>query len=260
MKPENSGAKQRDLPIVVTCLDANCLVEPARRRLGSSEIHVWEFPLEIPESRFNSLAKLLSPDEKVRAARFHFEQDARRFSVARGRVRLILSSYVSADAAELRFVTSKYEKPSLKNPAVDIRFSVSHSGEWALVAIGLGRDVGVDLELVRDNVEVDVLAERFFSPHEREFLRSLPSEKKKTTFFRCWTCKEAFLKAQGIGLSRSLDSFDIDLSGAAYLRATRPDPDEAARWSVFELESVPGYAAAAAAEGQVESVHIFRCE
>lgn len=257
---EDNSLPDRGPALETTRLDASCLLESPSQALALSQLHVWEFPLAIPEPAFNSFTKLLNEEERTRAARFHFDRDARRFSVARGSVRSILSGYVHSPAAELRFDTTDHGKPALVHPSTGIRFSISHSGEWGMLGLALEREVGVDIEILRDNVEVDKLAERFFSPHERESLRSLPTDQKLPSFFRCWTCKEAFLKAQGVGLSRSLDSFDIDLKATKpRLLATRPDACETKRWSVFELPSVSGYAAAAATEGGVPAVQMFQC-
>jgi 4'-phosphopantetheinyl transferase len=159
-------------------------------------------------------------------------------------------------------VHSEHGKPSLANAAADIRFSVSHSGGLALLAVARGREVGVDLEAIREDVETDKLAERFFSEQEWQSLRLLPPEQRVPAFFRCWTCKEAFVKAQGVGLSRSLGSFDVDVNpeGGGRLVATRPDPGEAGRWSLHEIEAEPGYVAAVAVEGSIAALSIFRCK
>ena len=129
-------------------------------------------------------------------------------------MRAILAAYTNAPAGELRFKLYAKDKPALE-PLSDIRFNISHSGDMALLGIALGREVGVDIEAIRTNVEIENLAERFFSPHERETIRSLPEQDKVAAFFRCWSCKEAFLKAQGVGLSRSLNSFDVKWNPAA---------------------------------------------
>jgi 4'-phosphopantetheinyl transferase len=251
----------RDLQIVVADLSGNWVLEPQVPMLLASEIHVWEFPLMISESAFANFEKLLSHDERTRASRFHFENDARRFAVARASVRSVLAGYTLSPARDLRFVYSQHGKPSLATPAPDVRFSVSHSGDFALLAVALGREVGVDIEAIREDVETDKLAERFFSVRERHCFRTLPPKKRVLAFFRCWTCKEAFLKAQGIGLSRSLGSFDVDLNPdqPAHLVSTRPDPSEADRWSLHEVEPPAGYAAAAAVEGSITAMSILHC-
>jgi 4'-phosphopantetheinyl transferase len=203
---------------------------------------------------------LLSPDERNRASRFHFERDSQRFTVARASMRAILAAYTNAPAGELRFKLYAKDKPALE-PLSDIRFNISHSGDMALLGIAFRREVGVDIEAIRTNVEIENLAERFFSPHERETIRSLPEQDKVAAFFRCWSCKEAFLKAQGVGLSRSLNSFDVEVNPArpGRLIATRPDANETERWCLHTMETVQGYAAAVSAEGAISEMKIMRC-
>ena len=254
----------QDVLIKVTDLNGSCPLAPSTPELFSSTIHIWQFPVAIPESEFVAFAEMLSGEERDRASRFHFEKDARRFTVARATVRAILAGYTRVPASEISFLYSEHGKPSLRDPVTKslfskVQFSVSHSGDLAMVALALGRQVGADIELVRENVEIEKLAARFFSTRECQDLLALPETQRLAGFFRYWTCKEAFLKAQGVGLSRGLGSFDVSLElKNAHLAATRPDPEEADRWSLHEVESSPGYAATVAVEGAISSMHLFR--
>jgi 4'-phosphopantetheinyl transferase len=221
--------------------------------LPPSAVHLWIVPLEAPETAWKSWQEVLSADEQARAARFHFERDRRRFVVTRASLRRLLASYTRSDPALLAFSYSSYNKPSLSESPTDIRFNVSHSGELALLAITHGREVGVDIEKIRPEVEAETLAERFFSPAERKALRGTPAKGKSAAFFRGWTCKEAFVKAQGMGLSLPLDCFDVELEPEkpAALLATRPDAAEAKLWSLHLVEVPDGYAAALAVQGSL---------
>ena len=233
---------------------------PSVPPLLTSTIHVWTIPLCIAEDVFSTLRRVLSDDEQERASRFHFEKDARRFIVTRGSVRSILGAYTRSGAEDLRFFYSAEGKPSLHRPVSDIRFNVSHSRDLALLAIARGRDLGVDLEWKNEDIEVEKLAERFFSVQEHRSLLGQAPEKKIAAFFRGWTCKEAFLKAQGMGLSRSLSSFDVDMNVGqpARLLATRPDATEADHWFLQELEVAEQYAAAVAVEGPIGELRTLR--
>ncbi len=230
--------------------------------LSPSDIHVWEISLTTTQEKTAELAKLLSPDETSRASRFHFEQDARKYVTARGSLRAILGGYLRIPPRELRFVCSKHGKPSLDDAQGEIRFNVSHSGELALIAVAQTQNVGVDVEAMREDVETDKLAERFFSVQEREAIRALAPEQRVQAFFRCWTCKEALLKAQGVGLFRSLNSFDVEVNPAlpARLLGTRPDAAECGRWHLYDIHVPSGYAAAVAIEGSVSSIRVLRTD
>jgi 4'-phosphopantetheinyl transferase len=111
--------------------------------------------------------------------------------------------------------------------------------------------VGIDIERIRSDLEVGEIADRFFSRREVAMLQTLPTEEQRQAFFRCWTRKEAYLKARGEGLSLPLDQFDVSLAPGepAAVLGIRPDSSEGSRWSLQELTLAPGYEAALAVEG-----------
>ena len=255
---KDQNLPKEDVPIAVTNLIGNCPLQPRVPPLLSSTIHIWQFPLTVSEPEFAAFGELLSSDERDRASRFHFQRDSRRFSLGRASVRAILAGYTLVPAREIGFVYSEHRKPALADPKTNIQFSISHSGNLALVAVALGRQVGSDIEAVRADIEIEKLAARFFSSREYHDLLALPQEQRIAAFFRYWTCKEAFLKAQGVGLSRGLGSFDVGLKPRAHLAATRPDPGEADLWSLYEVEAPTGYASAVAVEGVVSAIQLFR--
>ncbi len=221
--------------------------------LSHEQVHVWRASLDLPASRVQSLQHTLTPDEQNRAARFHFERDRRHFVVARGVLRAILGRYLGVQPHQLRFCYSTYGKPALvAAPGQDtLSFNLSHSGGLALCAITRGRQVGIDLERIRTDVEHEHIAERFFSSQENAALRALPPALRAEAFFNCWTRKEAYIKASGEGLSLPLDQFDVSLvpGEPAALLDARGDAQEATRWSLRALSPGVGYAAALAVEG-----------
>lgn len=255
---KDQNLSKQYVPMTVTNLIGNCPVQPRVPPLLSSAIHIWQCSLTISEPEFAAFVELLSDEERDRRSRFHFEKDSRRFSVGRAILRAILAGYTRVPAREIRFVYSEHGKPALADPKTNIQFSISHSGDLALVAVALGRQVGADIESVREDIEIEKLAARFFSSQECQDLLALPQEQRIAAFFRYWTCKEAFLKAQGVGLSRGLGSFDVGLKPRAHLAATRPDPGEADLWSVHEVEAPLGYASAVAVEGAISAMNLYR--
>jgi 4'-phosphopantetheinyl transferase len=238
----------------MTSLEHHWRPPSAELTLSSSEVHVWQASLDPAASCVEQLQRTLSAEELHRAARFHFPRDRRRFIVARGVLRDILSRYLSVPPAELGFRYSAYGKPALADMTDEegLCFNMSHSHEMALFAITRGREVGVDIEYLRTAVACEEIAEHFFSARERATLRALPETRKHQAFFNCWTRKEAYIKAHGEGLSLPLDQFDVSLAPGepAALLATRGDPREALRWSLQALTPAPGYVAALAVEGQ----------
>jgi 4'-phosphopantetheinyl transferase len=222
---------------------------PTRPRLSREEVHVWRATLSRADDEVEALRALLSEDEADRAGRFHFQRDRTRFTVARATLRQILGSYLSLPPQLLRFEYNEFGKPTLSD--APLSFNLSHAGDVALYAVARGREVGVDIEAVREGVGCEELAARFFSRGEAETLLALPPEARTRAFFDCWTRKEAYVKALGSGLSQPLDGFDVSLAPgepAALLRS-RADAREAARWTLRELSPGDGYAAAVAVEG-----------
>jgi 4'-phosphopantetheinyl transferase len=196
---------------------------------------------------------LLSADEGERASRFHFERDRRRFTASRALLRIVLGAYLHSAPESLRFRYSDQGKPALDGEHLKggLMFNVSHSGGVALFAITRGREIGVDVERVRRSSDLEAIARRFFSACEQMQLAALEPEQRGEAFFRCWTRKEAYIKARGEGLSMPLDQFDVSIGVGDQnaLLATRPDPAEAHRWSVRDVPTDPDYAAAVAAAG-----------
>jgi len=245
--------------VSVVTLSVDSLLVPMPPKLEVGEVHVWEFPLRISGSAQTALEKCLSEDEQGRMRRFHALRDGQRFAAAHGMLRSILATYTGCPRSQLKFITSEFGKPRLAGSNSGLRFNLSHSRERALLGVRRDREIGVDIEAIKQDVECEKLAKRFFSDREQETLLQMNGEAQIRAFFRCWTCKEAFLKAQAVGLSRSLESFDIDLQcERARLAATRPDASEAERWSIVEINAAPGYAAAICIEGRAETIRLFR--
>jgi 4'-phosphopantetheinyl transferase len=216
-------------------------------------VDLWRVDLEAIAADEPRWQQVLSSDELTRAARYHFARDRQRFVAARAWLRTILAGYLRTDPNRLTFTYSQKEKPSL-GPAFDVSdvsFNVSHSGGIALLAFTRRREIGVDVEQIRRDSDLEAIARRFFSTHEQSQLAALPGDERTDAFFRCWTRKEAYIKATGDGLSLPLSQFDVSLAagGNNALLATRPDGSEAGRWLLREVPAGPGYIAAVCVHG-----------
>jgi 4'-phosphopantetheinyl transferase len=233
---------------------------PEHLELGSAAgVDVWRAELDLAPRRVEELATTLAPDEAARAARLYFPQDRARFIAARGLLRRILARYVHWPPEALRFTYGARGKPSLAEPGAGLEFNLAHSHGLALYAVTRGRPVGVDIEYIRPQLAAERIAERFFSAEEVAALRALAPEEQAAAFFRCWTRKEALLKAWGQGLAFGLDRFTVSCAvEQAAVLATAFDPAEAARWSLYPLDPGPGYVGALAARGPVSEVRCWQ--
>ncbi len=226
---------------------------PGGPTLPADEVHVWRGSLDQPQDRLQIWWETLAEDEKKRAESFHFERDRKHFIAGRGMLRQIAGRYLKAAPDSLRFDYTYYGKPSLTsdNGDAELRFNLSHSGELALYAFSRRRELGVDIEKTRPDIEHSQIAGRFFSKHEVAALSALPAQLQPQAFFLCWTRKEAYIKGIGEGLSLPLHSFDVSLAPGepAALLAVRGDKQESRRWSLRALQPGPEYEAALVAEG-----------
>jgi len=238
------------------------LSPPGSPALKNGEVHVWRVRLDQPPPISEALSNPLDPDEKQRATAFCFPRDREHFKVARGALREILSRYLHLSAKRIQFSLNDYGKPSVSGQTGEnrLRFNISNSHGVALYALTGCEAVGVDVELIREDVAGLLIAERCFSPIELSKLRALPRDLQTSAFFRCWTRKEAYIKARGEGLSHPLDKFTVSLtpSEPASLLHTANDPCEASEWSLRDVDPYPNYVAAIAVRSQAPTLHLWK--
>src|SRR5579863_4068971 len=232
----------------MTNSDQQWNIPPENITLQDNEVHVWRASLNAPLSDIEALKRLLSDEEVTRAERFYFEKGRHGYIVAHGILRILLGRYLTVDPRQLRFQTNAYGKPSVEQPAHGTRlhFNLSHSHELAAYAFTRVGEVGIDIEYTRTHVEYEELAKHSFSPYESAALHDLPESMKQEAFFNCWTRKEAYIKARGMGLSLPLHLFDVSLKPGepAALLASREDAREMAHWTMHALAPGPDYAGA----------------
>ena len=220
--------------------------------LSADEVHLWRIDLAAIAQGSERWREVLSTDECARADRFRAARDREFFTATRAVLRMIAGNYVGMPPATLEFFYSEKEKPHVDADATGgLEFNVSHSGSIAVLAFARARAVGVDVELLRDNFDHEGLARRFFSEREQQEISLLPAAEKYAAFFRCWTRKEAYIKAQGVGLSMPLRDFDVSLRSGEEnaLLDTRPDSSEAARWTLRDIAVPSGYVGALCVRG-----------
>lgn len=226
---------------------------PIEISLPPNEVHIWRVDLEASSAVLQRCATVLSPSERIRAQRYVFERDRRRWTVARATLRLILSRYLGTEPGMFEFDFNEFGKPSLATlyKETNIEFNLSHSAEMALYAFTRDRLVGIDVEYMRPDLDFDGMARHSFSLQEQHIVRNLVGEEKRQAFFRGWTCKEAYAKALGKGFSQAFDQFSVSLlpSQPFALVQQNEDERELARWSFLRLDTAPGYAGAVVAEG-----------
>ncbi len=229
-------------------------------RLDADHVDIWRSRIDLPAQRIDEFHATLSDEEKQRAARFKFPGKFEEYVVTRGLLRQALSIVASQPASSFDFRYSEDNKPFLDLVIDDkpIAFNVSHSHGMALVALGLDRRLGIDVEKLREDPEHDKLARRYFSKVENEQFEKFQGDRVRA-FFATWTRKEAFVKAVGKGIKYGLSEFDVNI-----------DPDEAPRmlrtgwqendlnnWHMLGIDCGDDYIATVIADGPSYSVRLW---
>ena len=227
---------------------------PRNLQLTESKIHVWRADLRVSATIFSTLKETLSSDEVARARRFRFRRDHDRFITARGISRTLLGIYLNIEPDCIRFGYGRRGKPFVEGSSADkrISFNISHSGDLALFGFSRDREIGVDVERIRDDISDEEISERFFSAGECAVLRSKPPHLRTQEFFRFWTCKEAFIKAIGEGMHLQLNRFEVVIVDAEKPHFVRTMEESAtdSRWYVGELALGPEYAGTVVSQGR----------
>ena len=220
--------------------------------LADNAIEVVTTRLDLAPEPIAELARLLSDAERQRASRFAFDRDRRRFTVARAQLRQLLAARLDVQPESVELTYSAYGKPALARRFADSKlyFNVSHSEYVAVVAFAFDREVGIDVEAVRQLADADEIAARFFSRRENEAYCALDPRDRPLGFFNCWTRKEAFIKAIGDGLHYPLDRFDVSLAPGEPARILRVEstPGDECGWRMESFSPAPGFVAAVVTE------------
>ncbi|MGB3294995.1 MAG: 4'-phosphopantetheinyl transferase superfamily protein, partial [Phormidesmis sp.] len=222
----------------------------------NNRVVIWKISLEVSKDTLERYCTCLSEDEKSRANRFRFEEDKRRFVVSRGVLRHLLGRQFSQPAQAVQFCYGKYGKPFVgqfgeaadKSQAdCDFHFNLSHSGELALCVLGYQR-VGVDIEKVKPIKRLEGMMARCLSDSELAEMKAEGTGDRSRSFLERWTCKEAYLKAIGLGLTQSMQAVEVQLVPP---RLIHIPVDQASDWHLYRLALPDDYVGALVVAGEV---------
>jgi 4'-phosphopantetheinyl transferase len=218
--------------------------------IDRDRVHIWRANLNLPREQVQKLINLLSFDELERANRYKFEKHRNRFIVARSTLRKILSIYLNIEPDRLEFEYSDRGKPFLVSFQQDNwQFNLSHSEELAVYAISTNNSIGIDLEYIRTMPDAENIAKRFFAGSEYQWISSFTGEAQTKAFFRCWTAKEAYLKATGEGIAGGLERLQINFADADLLQFK-----DLSNWLLHNFVPQPGYLATVAVENSNNAI------
>jgi len=227
--------------------------------LQPDQVHVWSVCKSTHEDRLLMYWELLDATEKERALKFRFRKDRYCFIIARGVLRKLLSIYLDVTPVEIKFQFGRNGKPYVNHPS-DIKFNISHSGDTILLGFVQRYSIGIDVEYTKRKVDVEKIAQLFFSEEEVSSLFALDQAYHTQAFYNCWTRKEAFIKAEGSGLSFPLDQFVVSLDSTkeATLIDTKWDKKEKEKWALNTIEPGKDYIGAVSVKGAVSDIQSWR--
>jgi 4'-phosphopantetheinyl transferase len=212
---------------------------PEDRSIGSVEVAL--FDLNVSREALSAYESVLDTQERRRAAQFHHNRDRDRFIARHGQLRARLGQELGEAPDTICICADAHGKPFLPDHP-ELRFNLSSSKALALCVIGRGVEIGCDIEWRAPELACRGVADRLFAPAERAALAVLPEALWVEGFFNCWTRKEAYVKALGLGLSYPLDAFRVSVAPGDPARLFDCDPG----WSLTSFEPAPGYQAALA--------------
>ena len=220
--------------------------------VDSGHVDVWRIPTRIDESRLTYFESVLSEAQRKRAARLRIAEKRHQYVIAHGLTRRILGHALSVSPAEIEFSRGPKGKPYIGGElaAEGLQFNMTHTSHMALIALTREREVGIDIERVRQNLQWEKLAKRYFSPDEYKSFEVQPANDRLRVFFVCWTRKEAVLKAIGTGIGGGLGSFDVsvDPASAPRLLGNRWNGRFHGHWSMANIDTGSDYVATLVSE------------
>ena len=201
--------------------------------LSKSEVQIWQVDLSSQTSNLAHYISLLNQDEIARKNRFKFVKDQENFAITRGVLRTLLGSFLALEPSRVAFKYTAHGKPKCATDSA-IHFNVSHTQNKAVFAFTLEAAVGIDIESITTR-PTQQLANRFFAKEEVKALSLLSQTEQQHAFYRIWTQKEAYIKAIGLGLSQSLDSFVVSVTPPAKIISIDNSIDQAGPWSMHSF-------------------------
>ncbi len=221
--------------------------------IAGDAVHVWEAPLTVPAASVRTLFEMLSPWEQDRARKFVEDRGYNQYVISRAHMRQVLARYTGIDPSQIEFTIVGDGKPALaKQGHRKIFFNNTHSAQLGLIAVTVGREVGIDMEHIRELPRALQVSKRFFTPEEHESLLNLSHDDMIRAFLSIWTRREAGTKARGASVWRGLGSW----KGSRMARRPGIIANESTEFTTTMLDLGPDYIGAVVAAGSGWSVQM----
>lgn len=185
-------------------------------KINQNEIHIYSLNFSEDNSLLEKFNHLLSDDERKKIEQYKFPNDRKRAGETFLYRRLIISNYINTNPRMIAFNKTSFGKPILiEANNSGVQFNYSHTEGKFLFALSNNSEIGVDIEFIKALIDIDSLAEKYFSNDELSFYKALSTYELKLIFFyRIWTRKEALLKGIGTGINDKMKNISVILNGS----------------------------------------------
>ena len=216
--------------------------------MEKSIIQLWF--ADLTQGNYSKSWALLSPAERCRAESLKVIKVRQRFVISRAILRQLLADYMAVNCAAVELLQGPFGKPYVRQiKGGHVVFNLSHTADHLVIALGCQRQIGVDIEVCRERVNLAALAGKCFSDSEFRQWQQLESEDKKVTFYRIWTRKESFVKAVGRGISLGLKFCEMSIQAPVKVLSVPDNCGQPSDWRVIDLNVPLGLSAAMTTDG-----------
>lgn len=228
---------------------------PSDLRLGDSEIQIWKLDLSNIYN-WNPYLRLLTDEEVNKGNSFKFEINRNQFLAGKVCSKLLISNILKLPPKSIIFKKTPNDKPYLSG--LPIHFNISHSKNYVIIGITKLATLGVDVEFINRDFEITKLSRRFFSQEEAKQVNDSLNTDPYMSFYKCWTKKEAFIKAHGDGLNIPLTNFQVNIhSQKSTLLQLDLNTEKANDWIIEEIAMPSNYSAAFCTNAHDYNVRFF---
>lgn len=224
--------------------------------MNTDTIQIWHGDIDIKDAYYQNYWRVLDAAEQMHAEKIKNALLRKRYVAVHGRLRSVLSEILNEPPEKINIKKAEYGKPYLVDRP-DLVFSLSHSANVMVIALGRNCRLGVDLEICKLKAGLAALVDKCFSKEENEYWNKLPETQQTVEFYRFWTRKEAFVKAIGRGIALGLNQCVINPESPVEFLRVPAGCGQALLWHVLDVDLGQGACSALVADKDIGKVKLI---
>lgn len=210
---------------------------------GSNEIEIWHGKVTAEDAHYQAYWRVLDEAEQTQAQQFKNALHHKRYVEVHGQLRNLLAQMLNQSPEKLSIKKAEHGKPYLADYP-ELAFNLSHSADRLMIAVGWNCQLGVDMEICKQRINLSGLANKCFAEEELAYWTQLPETQKNQVFYRFWTRKEAFVKATGHGIASGLNQCVINPEKPSEFLRVPGLFGKASTWHVLDIDLGEGICSA----------------